>query len=521
MIAGTPPKPIAPVGRLPFAFAKRHGVLVRGVADGKAQVVYREGASPSAVAELRRFLGIPLVIERVAQPAFDDLLRGVVSEATLETASKYVKLLWGERANENLIKSINPLAEVEVTFDHGNAGRDTRYLEFDFHRVKQDGVVRQVLVSVTDVTSRVLLAREIKQSQDSADAQMDLLLAMLQVEPGRDTNAFAAVLPHVFGGGTAGDLVPYATLVTDFAHHLDQLRGNDALWGEAGDDTLVGDDQTVVARADAFDDASMARAEWITRSLLDVSDDLSDLVHRQYGLLDWPGHPHVDDQTVVVDQVLTIGADTLDGGDGNDVLIGDDNLLVETSLAVRAGLAGGLERFAEGMADAAHELAHVVQDTADLDRHLREEVVLVPHKRHVHETLVRHVDIVEMGNDTLLGGAGNDFIVGDSFTVRAAEVTVVPGGSPRASSFLARSISCALRLSARLRRPWITGTAARVSPDFITIDGWGATLSAGSPVIDEEGLVAGLITTAAPSAGGRLYDAVPVKFALELLDRLQ
>ncbi len=74
MIAGTP-KPIAPVGRLPFAFAKRHGVLVRGVADGRAQVVYREGAKPSAVAELRRFLGIPLVIERVGESAFDELLR--------------------------------------------------------------------------------------------------------------------------------------------------------------------------------------------------------------------------------------------------------------------------------------------------------------------------------------------------------------------------------------------------------------------------------------------------------------
>jgi general secretion pathway protein E len=75
MIAGMPPKPIAPVGRLPFAFAKRHGVLVRGVVEGKAQVVYREGAQPSAVAELRRFLGIPLVIERVAESAFDELLR--------------------------------------------------------------------------------------------------------------------------------------------------------------------------------------------------------------------------------------------------------------------------------------------------------------------------------------------------------------------------------------------------------------------------------------------------------------
>ena len=50
-------------------------MLVRAVIDGKAQVVYREGAQPSAVAELRRFLGIPLVIERVAEAAFDELLR--------------------------------------------------------------------------------------------------------------------------------------------------------------------------------------------------------------------------------------------------------------------------------------------------------------------------------------------------------------------------------------------------------------------------------------------------------------
>ena len=45
---------------------------------------------------------------------FEDLLRPLVSEKTLATANKYVKLLWGERANENLIRSINPLSEVEV-----------------------------------------------------------------------------------------------------------------------------------------------------------------------------------------------------------------------------------------------------------------------------------------------------------------------------------------------------------------------------------------------------------------------
>jgi two-component system chemotaxis sensor kinase CheA len=114
---------------------------------------------------------------------FEDLLRGLVSEQTLETATKYVNLLWGERVNENLIKGINPLAEVEVLFDQGPAGRDTRYLEFSFHRVKRDGGVRQLLVSVNDVTSRVLLARELKESQGNAGAQMDMVLGLLQIDP--------------------------------------------------------------------------------------------------------------------------------------------------------------------------------------------------------------------------------------------------------------------------------------------------------------------------------------------------
>ncbi|MBM5812692.1 MAG: type II secretion system protein GspE [Gammaproteobacteria bacterium] len=61
--------------RLPFAFARRHGVLVRALGEGRAQVVYREGANPAAVAELRRFLGLPLVIERATAAAFDELLQ--------------------------------------------------------------------------------------------------------------------------------------------------------------------------------------------------------------------------------------------------------------------------------------------------------------------------------------------------------------------------------------------------------------------------------------------------------------
>lgn len=180
---------------------------------------------------------------------FEDLLRGIVPESTLDTASKYVKLLWGERANENLIKGINPLAEVEVTFDHGNAGRDTRYLEFDFHRVKQNGAVRQVLVSVTDVTSRVLLAREVKQSQASADAQMDLLLAMLQIEPGQletflsDCNVTLQMVNSVLKVPARND-ADFRGKVDSLFREMHKIKGDSATLGV----------NTVESRAHAFED---------------------------------------------------------------------------------------------------------------------------------------------------------------------------------------------------------------------------------------------------------------------------
>lgn len=127
-------------------------------------------------------LGALLRREKFDGLSFEDLLCELVPEKTLDTAMKYVKLLWGERVNENLIKSINPLAEVEINFDRGHGGRDIRYLEFDFHRVKGDGGARQVLVAVNDVTSRVLLARELKESQSSNSVQMDMLVGILRIE---------------------------------------------------------------------------------------------------------------------------------------------------------------------------------------------------------------------------------------------------------------------------------------------------------------------------------------------------
>jgi len=115
--------------------------------------------------------------------AFESLLKKIVSEKTLATALKFVKVLWSERTNEKLVKSINPLGEVEVHLDAGRGRFETRYLQFEFHRVRVDGRITQVLVSVSDVSSRVALARELQTSQSQAQAQVDTLLGILHIDP--------------------------------------------------------------------------------------------------------------------------------------------------------------------------------------------------------------------------------------------------------------------------------------------------------------------------------------------------
>src|SRR5579864_5261831 len=121
--------------------------------------------------------------EDFAGLTFEELLKELVPAATLATATKYIKLLWGERAHENLMKSINPLGQLEINMDNGHGGKETRYLQFDFHRVMGPAGIKHVLCSVGDITSSVLLARELQESQDNANAQLDMMLAMMHVDP--------------------------------------------------------------------------------------------------------------------------------------------------------------------------------------------------------------------------------------------------------------------------------------------------------------------------------------------------
>jgi len=75
------------VERLPFAFAKRHGVLLGdSTDDGRVEVTCRNGVSQPILTEVRRVTGRPLKVRSVSAEEFDSLLQagyeGKGSEST-------------------------------------------------------------------------------------------------------------------------------------------------------------------------------------------------------------------------------------------------------------------------------------------------------------------------------------------------------------------------------------------------------------------------------------------------------
>ena len=226
--------------------------ILRTVKDGlflldqKLVIGSAYSAALETLFQRKDFAGLP----------FEDLLKNIVSERTLATALKFVKILWAERTNEKLVKTINPLGEVEVHLDVGNGKFDTRYLQFDFHRVRIDGEMTQVLVSVSDVSARVDLAKELQASQTQAQGQVDTLLGILHIDPVQltsflnDSNAAMKMINAVLREPTREEGVFRKKLDTLF-RQVHSVKGEAAALGLSSIET----------RAHAFEDDLKALRE--------------------------------------------------------------------------------------------------------------------------------------------------------------------------------------------------------------------------------------------------------------------
>ncbi len=121
-------------------------------------------------------------LDRDLNGDFLEFMRNYVPESTLSVARDYLDLLFGERVKEKLVGDLNPLLKVEISIVRRDGSVESNYLDFKFKRVVTKGRLSHLLVSVTDITRQVSLEKELEQTKDEQEAQLQLLLSVLHVD---------------------------------------------------------------------------------------------------------------------------------------------------------------------------------------------------------------------------------------------------------------------------------------------------------------------------------------------------
>ena len=200
--------------------------------------------------------------KKVVDQSFSKLIGDLVKPKDLETAERFISLLFRPDIKSNLIGDLNPLNEVEINLPDGDGGYLTQYLSFDFTRVMEEDELTKILVTVNDITARVKLTQQLAQEKERGEQQLEMLTSILHTDPlqlkrfldhafvsfdkvnnvlkeqTKGDTALQRKLNDIFieihtfkGEASAMGLEPFADLAHNFEEDIQYLKNQDKLTG--------------------------------------------------------------------------------------------------------------------------------------------------------------------------------------------------------------------------------------------------------------------------------------------------
>ena len=178
---------IEPVRNLPFAFAKRNGVLFQEREHGVLKAIYRTGTAPLILAEVRRFAGGPVRFAEVDPQAFDARLQAAYESGAAMT------MVEGLDDETDLLAVAQQLPEPSDLIDSDDEAPIIRLINAlltqavkdnasDIHvepfenrrtvRFRIDGVLREVLQSKRAVAPLVVSRIKVMSKLDIAEKRL-------------------------------------------------------------------------------------------------------------------------------------------------------------------------------------------------------------------------------------------------------------------------------------------------------------------------------------------------------------
>ncbi len=333
---------------LPFAFAKRQGVLLQHARGESPKAIYRHGASPQSLAEVRRFVGAEVTYSSVDAATFEAQL-----QAAYESGAA-ITMMEGLDDETDLIEVAQQLPEPSDLLESDDEAPIIRLINAvltqavkknasDIHiepyenrlaiRFRIDGVLQEVLQSRRAVAPlvvsrvKVMAKLDIAEKRLPQDGRISLRIA------GRAVDVRVSTIPSGHGERVVLRLLDKQAGRLDLAHlgmcDRDQ-RGIDELIHRPHGILLVtgptGSGKTTTLYA------ALERINDLTRNILTVEDPI------EY-YIDGIGQTQVNTK---VDMTFARGLRAMLRQDPDVVMVGEIRDLETAEIAVQASLTGHL-----------------------------------------------------------------------------------------------------------------------------------------------------------------------------------
>jgi len=120
----------------------------------------------------------------IAGRTLGDLLRPLVVERTIRDSEPFLASIFQSDVSDETIESTNVLSEIELAKRRADGTIESRFISFDFRRVREGTDIEEVFVSVTDVTDRIRLKRDLVRSERSLERQNALIKLTMHTTSG-------------------------------------------------------------------------------------------------------------------------------------------------------------------------------------------------------------------------------------------------------------------------------------------------------------------------------------------------
>lgn len=119
---------------------------------------------------------------KIAGENFASFMRPLIIPRELEALEMFMRHLFNPDMDEEVVNQLNPVERVKIFTDKDGVV-STKYIRVSFTRIERKGVIKNIMVTVSDETKSILLQQHLEEAEAKKKQETEQVLSILKIDP--------------------------------------------------------------------------------------------------------------------------------------------------------------------------------------------------------------------------------------------------------------------------------------------------------------------------------------------------